>query len=300
MTAFLTLLKREWLEAKVPFFWVQVGLLAFMILISTLVLSISGFNDLHNLLSAGEEGAAALTIDRWTDQELAGYLMMARSMISAPFFGFYAIAAIFVLLGALHDDRKDRSVLFWKSMPVTDYETVASKLVLAVWIAPLVAIAAVVIAQIFFLIVVSSYVLVEDLGSVGRLWWQSGIVTGAFQLVLGILIQGFWTLPIWAWLLFISALVPRLPLMWAILIPLVPIVAEFILFRSNEISLNIAKHAEAAAMPNLSDNDRIMPLAQTVSDQLALLATPDLWLGVLLGLALLYGAVRLRELKNEI
>jgi hypothetical protein len=88
--------------------------------------------------------------------------------------------------------------------------------------------------------------------------------------------------------------------MWVILIPLVPIVAEAILFRTSVISQSIAKHMEAAAIPNFSDDDQIMPLVQTVSDQLALLATPDFWLGVLLGLALLYGAVRLRELKNEI
>ena len=195
----------------------------------------------------------------------------------------------------------DRKCTLERGFTKRFHRSVGSKLVLAVWIAPLIAIAAVVITQIFFLIVVSGYVLIEDLGSVGRLWWQSGILTGAFQLVLGFLIQGFWTLPIWAWLLFVSALVPRLPLMWAILIPLVPIVAEVILFRTSVISQSIAKHAEAAAIPNLSGgNDRIMPLAQTVSDQLALLATADFWLGVLLGLALLYGAVRLRELKNEI
>ncbi|MFV2089146.1 MAG: hypothetical protein ACC642_00670 [Pseudomonadales bacterium] len=300
MSAFLTLLKREWLESTLPFFWLPVGLFAFIFLIGMMGLAVWGFDGLHMMMTADNEAAEFIYIDNWTNQQLADRLTALRTFIGAPFFMFYAAAAIFVLLGTLFDDRKDRSILFWKSMPVSDYETVASKLVLAVWVAPLVAIAAAVITQIFFLTIISGYVLLQDLGSIGRLWWHSGIVTGTFQLVLGFLIQGFWTLPIWAWLLLISALVPRMPLFWAILIPLIPIATEAILFSSSAILSSIARHLEAAAIPNVSGDDRIMPVARTVGDQLALLASVDLWLGVLAGAALLYGAVRLRGWKNEI
>ena len=54
-------------------------------------------------------------------------------------------------------------------------------------------------------------------------------------------------------------------------------------------------------MPDLfGDDERITPVAASVGDQLALLLSADLWLGVGLGLAFLYGAVRMRGIRNEI
>jgi ABC-2 type transport system permease protein len=156
------------------------------------------------------------------------------------------------------------------------------------------------LAQIFLLTVISGFVWSENLGSIGRIWWHSGLFTGTFQVLLGFAIQSLWVLPVVAWLLLISAAVPRLPLMWAILVPLVPITAEAILFRSGVISTHIGKHIEGAALPNYLEGERFMPAAKTLGDQLSLLATADLWLGALLGLVLLYGAVRLRGVQNEI
>jgi hypothetical protein len=124
---------------------------------------------------------------------------------------------------------------------------------------------------------------------------------GAFQLLLGYLIQGLWTLPILAYLLLVSVCVPRMALLWAVALPIIPILLEATLFQTRLISTSIARHIEPAALPTaLGQEDRIMPMVTTVGDQLALLVNPDLWIGVIIGAVFLYAAARVRGLNNEL
>lgn len=301
MNRFAVLLKREWLEWKLPFFWLPVGTLGFIVLASLAALVIWGTAEVEIYLSSDRGDANLFFIDQWSEAELAVRLLAFRSMVAAPFYLVYLVSALFMLLASLYDDRKDRSVLFWKSLPVTDYETVASKLVLALLIAPLVMVLAIVAAQIYLLAVGSLYLWSQDLGSPGRLWWHSGIPTGAFRLALGIFIQALWSLPVAGYLLLISATVSRLTLLWAVLVPVAVGILETIVLRTRVTSQFVSRHLEPAALPNLNGgDDRIMPVAHTVGDQLSLLASVDLWVGVLLGLGFLYAAARMREVKNEI
>ncbi len=302
MTAFLTLLKREWLEAKTPFFWFQVGALALFVLLGLLLLMISGSADVE--IHVQSDGVSPIThffINEWSEQDWQERMLLFRNLITAPFYLIYLIAALFMLLGALHDERKDRSVLFWKSLPVTDLETVLAKLVTATWIAPLVLIACTVAAWIFGLAGLSIFVWRGELGDASLLWWHSGVLMGAFQLLLGFLIQGLWILPILAYLLLVSVSVPRMALLWAVALPIIPVMLEATLFQTRVLATGIAKHLEPAALPNfLTQEDRIMPEVFTVGDQLALLLNPDLWIGVAIGAALIYAAARVRGINNEL
>jgi ABC-2 type transport system permease protein len=301
MNTFTTLLKREWLEAKVPFFWLPVGALAFLVIVSLLGLIVSGFSEIHISMESNSDESAFFFIDDWSEREVGQRMAAFRNLVTAPFYFIYLIAALFVLLGTLYDDRKDRSVLFWKSMPVDDYQTVASKLVLAVLIAPLIMLACALVAQLFLLIVGTVFISTNDLGSTSRLWAQSGLISGTLKSVLGFLIQAFWSLPVTGFLLLISASVPRLTLLWALVVPVSVGIAEFVIFRTKYISDGLSRHMEPAALPNfIGDDERIMPVVSTVGDQLALFVTADMWIGVVIGLAFLYGAVRMRGIKNEI
>ena len=90
-------------------------------------------------------------------------------------------------------------------------------------------------------------------------------------------------------------------LLWAIAVPTVPILLEATLFQTRVLSTSIARHIEPAALPTaLSQDDRIMPVVKTVGDQLALLVSLELWLGVIIGAVLLYAAARVRGLNNEL
>lgn len=301
MSRFITLLKREWLEARLPFFWLPLGALAFLVIVTLLGLAISGVGDFSITISSSGDAATSIFIDSWTDREVAEHMTDFRTVVTAPFYVIYAVSALFVLLGALYDDRKDRSVLFWKSMPVSDLETVASKYVLVIWIAPLVMLACALLAQIFLLLVGTSFIAAQDLGHPGRLWLHSGLIGGTIRMALGFLIQGLWVMPVAGFLLLVSATASRLTLLWALVIPIGASIAEYVIFRTQILSSAINKHLEPAALPNFTGDDgRIMPVLTTIGQQLTLFISSDLWLGVMVGLAFLYAAVRMRSIKNEL
>jgi len=302
MNAFLTLLKREWLESKTPFLWFPVAALAVLAAVSLLTLLIWGFGEVNVYIqSDGTTSSSFLFINQWSERDWLQRMTSFRSLLATPFYLIYLASAGFMLLGALYDERRDHSVLFWKSLPVSDLTTVLSKLVLAAWVAPAVVIVCAVTAQVFLLGLFSLYLSGSEIGDPWLLWQHAGLIGGAVQLVLGFLIQGLWVLPIAGYLLLVSVAVPRQPLLWALVIPVPIAIIEYGVLRTRMLADFIARHTEPAALPNFTgDDDRIMPVAHSVVDQLALLLSPDLWLGVLIGAALLYGAARLRAFRNEL
>ncbi|HET6592938.1 MAG TPA: hypothetical protein VFG48_08490, partial [Xanthomonadales bacterium] len=95
-----------------------------------------------------------------TDPELRGKVMYEGMLVSAGFFTtVLAFVVFFYLLGSLYDDRKDRSILFWKSLPASDTLTVASKLLAAMFLAPLIFWVVFVLTQVIVTIIFSIVVL---------------------------------------------------------------------------------------------------------------------------------------------
>lgn len=132
-----------------------------------------------------------------------------------------AFVVFFYLLGALYDDRKDRSILFWKSLPASDALTIVSKLLAAMVLAPLIFWAVFVVTQIVMAIIASLMVL-----SVGENPWTLFLsVVNPFKawfiLLVSYLAASIWFLPIYGWLLLVSAFAPRIPLLFAVLPPVV-------------------------------------------------------------------------------
>jgi ABC-2 type transport system permease protein len=132
-----------------------------------------------------------------------------------------AFVVFFYLLGALYDDRKDRSILFWKSLPASDTLTIASKLLAAMVLAPLIFWAVFVVTQILMAIIASLMVL-----SVGENPWTLFLsVVNPLKvwliLLVSYLASSLWFLPIYGWLLLVSAFAPRIPLLFAVLPPVV-------------------------------------------------------------------------------
>ena len=132
-----------------------------------------------------------------------------------------AFVVFFYLLGALYDDRKDRSILFWKSLPASDTLTIASKLLSAMVLAPLIFWVIIVITQIIMAGIASLMVL-----SVGENPWTLFLsVVNPFKawalLLVSYLAASIWFLPMYGWLLLVSSFAPRIPLLFAVLPPVV-------------------------------------------------------------------------------
>jgi ABC-2 type transport system permease protein len=125
------------------------------------------------------------------------------------------------LLGSLYDDRKDRSILFWKSLPASDSLTLVSKLLSAMLVAPL----------FFWVIFVITQLLIAAIGSilvlsVGENPWTLFLAVSnpfkAWGLILAsYLAQSIWALPLYGWLILVSAFAPRIPLLFAVLPPVI-------------------------------------------------------------------------------
>jgi ABC-2 type transport system permease protein len=132
-----------------------------------------------------------------------------------------AFVVFFYLLGALYDDRKDRSILFWKSLPASDTLTIASKLLAAMVLVPLIFWIVFILTQIVIAVIASLMVL-----SVGENPWTLFLsvlnpLKAWLILLMSYLAASIWFLPLYGWLLLVSAFAPRIPLLFAVLPPVV-------------------------------------------------------------------------------
>ncbi|MEP5766460.1 MAG: hypothetical protein ABJ308_17800 [Halieaceae bacterium] len=152
------------------------------------------------------------------------------------------IVSINFLLGTLYQDRKDRSILFWKSMPVSEWEEVLSKLAIASLVVPLVFLAVSIVTQ-----------LISVLLAMLLVWRMDGhsteVVLGNIQFVPlilnqlgGMVVWILWTLPVYAWLLLASAAAKRSPFMLGFAIPLGLVFIETVFIGSSYVLSAIGSH----------------------------------------------------------
>src|SRR6266478_6442377 len=83
------------------------------------------------------------------------YDLAAMMMIFIAF-----IVGVFYCLDALHGERRDRSILFWKSLPVSDLTTVLSKATIPLVVLPAISFAIVVCVQVIMLLMSSTVLLI--------------------------------------------------------------------------------------------------------------------------------------------
>lgn len=210
------------------------------------------------------------------------------------------IVAIFYSLDALHGERRDRSILFWKSLPVSDLTTVLSKASIPLLILPLLSFAIVVVTQIIMLLL-SMLVLRGSGLSATALWTQPTL----FQTWVGLLyhlvtVHILWHAPLYAWLILVSGWARRATFLWAFLPPVAIGVVEKMAFRTSHffsfLMYRLSGGPEALTMPGNLPIDSMM----THLTPGRFLATPGLWLGLIVAAAFFAAAVRLRRSQGPI
>lgn len=217
MNRLLPLVKREFWENKGAFRTTPlvIGGIYIALLLMSIFTTAHIDNELYTFKEAvrlaGEQSEALRG-------EVAYQAMLGSSVLFTVVMSF---VVFFYLLGALYDDRKDRSILFWKSLPASDTTTIASKLLTAMVLAP----------AAFLVVLVVTHVLMAVIGSImvmsvgGNPWtlflsqvnpFKAWAMIGASWFA-----HAIWALPMYGWLLLVSSFAPRVPLLFATLPPLI-------------------------------------------------------------------------------
>ena len=148
-------------------------------------------------------------------------LVLPFEMSAALIMGIALVVGIFYSLDALYGERRDRSILFWKSMPVSDLTTVLSKLAIPLVIIPVLSFAIALVTQ-FIMLLLASTVLAGSGANIAALWTQGSFLRFSLDLFYHMLtVHGLWYAPLYAWLMLVSAAAPRAPFVWAVLPPFV-------------------------------------------------------------------------------
>jgi len=214
---------------------------------------------------------------------------------AALIMGTAFIVGIFYSLEALYGERRDRSILFWKSLPVSDLTTVLSKFAIPLIILPLLSFAIAIVTQ-FVMFLLSSAVLLGSGLSVGT---RMSFFHMSLMVLYHILtVHGLWYAPIYAWLLLVSAWAPRAPFLWAFLPPFVIWGVEKIAFRTSHfvgMLLYRLTGPEPATTTARSGNMMEMMSALTPAQ---FFSTPGLWVGLAVAAIFLAAAVRLRRYRE--
>jgi ABC-2 type transport system permease protein len=225
------------------------------------------------------------------------YDVAAMMMIFTAF-----IIAVFYCLDALHGERRDRSILFWKSLPVSDLTTVLSKASVPLVILPLLAFAINVCVQLIMLLMSTANLLMHGV-SPATTWAHFPVFQNWLVLLYGLVAIALWHAPIYGWLLLVSGSARRATFLWAVL-PLLAIgILEKIAFNTSHF-VSMVNHrltgfaAEAFAFQPHGNSVAIDSLAQLTPGRF--LSTPGLWIGLAFAAAFLAAAVRLRRYRGPI
>jgi ABC-2 type transport system permease protein len=234
-------------------------------------------------------------------------VMQQRELFGQPYefaedliMGTLIVVGFFYSIDALYGERRDRSILFWKSLPVSDLITVLSKAAIPIVVLPLLAFAITVLTQ-WFMLMVSSAVLLGNGQNVAILWSRVGIFHRWPMLLFHFLcIHGLWQSPIYAWLLLISVWARRAPILWAALPPLTIGIVEKVAFNTAYFGSLIGNRFTGG-----SEGIAIMARGRAMDPMmlfapLHFLINPGLWIGLAVTAAILSAAARLRRCRGPI
>jgi ABC-2 type transport system permease protein len=233
-------------------------------------------------------------------------------MIVILFFIVMSIYSTWYLLDCLYADRKDRSILFWKSLPITDTATVLCKL----------GVALIVIPCIYFAIADATTLLVSFIVSVrastyvgGSLWHASNWIGIQGLWLYLIVTSAVWYLPLAGWLLVVSAWAKRAVMLWSILPPVAVILAERLLIGTHvlasELGERLGGYFAQAFQYTPGDANWVVtgiPDHGSITTPVSVLrfvnlegffSSPETWIGAVVGVALIAAAVQLRIRRTE-
>lgn len=229
--------------------------------------------------------------------------------VLAPPYGFAAsailftsfVVAFFYCVDALYGERRDRTILFWKSLPVSDRTTVLAKVALACLVLPAAAYAVALATQIVML-AAATVILAASGAGAGALWSRLPLAMPVVMLY-GLVAHVLWFTPLYGWLLFVSGWARRTPILWAVLPPVAVMAMEHLLFGTKYVATWVGYRFSGALREAFV---RGTQGRQDVVDRLSHLApgtfltSAGLWTGLAIAVLFLVLTIRLRRYREPI
>lgn len=316
------LLRREFWEHKGALMWAPVvaGSLIVLFMSSIMLYGISQ-NRISSMGPGGTStkdiGAMYASLPAEKVQEIGAGIANLYMGISAPLFLMMAVIAFFYCLAALSDERRDRSILFWKSLPVSDSETVLSKVATAAIVAPFISIAVGIMVAFLIFLVAGLAMAFHGVNLFSVVLSNSDFYLAPLR-VIGLLpVYAIWALPTIGWLMLVSAWAKSKVFLWAVGTPLLAIVvikwAQFLMGIALPVDWmiqNVISRGLVGLFPgvwlrlagdvgDLHTRHNFLSAGKLFEVSWASLLHPAAWLGALAGAAMIYGAMRLRRWKDE-
>ncbi len=212
--------------------------------------------------------------------------------LGMPFLGMLTLVIFFYLMGSLYEDRKDRSILFWKSLPVSDINTVLVKLLTATILVPAVYLVCIAAVHLAMLLIITLAAIGHDFEIWAMLWQPANLIAHWLSLIALTLVQSLWSLPFFGWILLVSAYARSVPLAWIIGIPIVIAALEGMLLQDRDFVQWFTTHAS----PVIVFGRENLSLADIPSRVL----TIDMLVSVVIAILLVAAAIWLRGKADEI
>ena len=221
-----------------------------------------------------------------------GLLVLGFPILLTVGFGLLAYS-----LSTFADERKDRSLIFWRSLPVSDLITVLSKVCTVTLIVPLMVLPYIILLQLVAMTSASIFFATNDIVSFGWLW-GSYIITDWFRIIFSLWAQALWSLPLFLWLMLAGTYAAR-PIAGAIVPPVILIVLEGVIFKTNLvlefIENRIGFWSRSDSFPKEYQEIRVVD----ISDILLLFSTQAFWIGILASVILVAGIVYVRSSNSD-
>lgn len=298
----LSLVRRELWEHRAIYITPLVIALVMSLMSLTGQVTISAFGQEVDLAIIGASSAGE--IER--QAAITAFLMIFTSIFALGAW----ILMIFYSLDALYAERRDKSILFWRSLPVTDSETVISKLLTAVLVIPMTAFAFVVVTHLLNLILWSIWLSIQG-GDAGHLLWSAAPLFDNWAATLIIAVaMPLWLSPLIGWFLFVSAFTKRSPLLIAFLpMFVVPMLEKMVSPTSLFWDAIFIRSVRPPLFKGIDssmifDEDNFQITADAASllakiDLARFLSSPSMWLGLVVCGLFTTAAIYVRRYRDE-